>query len=71
MPFFVGFRVFFALLTAVLVFGIRWAVRNRYYYLKMALWCVAFMLLGYSTYFTTMIRTNADPPWICTMWTTP
>lgn len=28
---------------------------------KMALWCFAFMLLGYSTYFTTMIRSNADP----------
>lgn len=28
---------------------------------KLALWCFAFMLLGYSTYFTTMIRSNADP----------
>jgi len=27
---------------------------------KMALWCFAFMLLGYSTYFTTLIRSNAD-----------
>jgi hypothetical protein len=29
---------------------------------KIALWCFAFMLLGYSTYFTTMIRSNADVP---------
>jgi hypothetical protein len=28
---------------------------------KIALWCFAFMLLGYSTYFTTLIRSNADP----------
>ncbi|GGA81345.1 glycosyltransferase family 117 protein [Puia dinghuensis] len=28
---------------------------------KLTLWCFAFMLLGYSTYFTTMIRSNADP----------
>jgi hypothetical protein len=28
---------------------------------KIALWCFTFMLLGYSTYFTTMIRSNADP----------
>jgi hypothetical protein len=28
---------------------------------KLALWCFAFMLLGYSTYFTTLIRSNADP----------
>jgi len=27
---------------------------------KMALWCFAFMLLGYSTYFTTLIRSNAN-----------
>ncbi|HVS97298.1 MAG TPA: DUF2723 domain-containing protein [Puia sp.] len=28
---------------------------------KLALWAFAFMLLGYSTYFTTMIRSNANP----------
>ena len=61
MPFFVGFGVFFVLLTAVLVIVNRWAVRKRYFYLKMAIWCAGFMLLGYSTYFTTMIRSNADP----------
>ena len=61
MPFFVGFSFFFALLIAVLVVINRWAVRKKYYYLKMAIWSAAFMLLGYSTYFTTMIRSNADP----------
>ena len=60
-PFFVGFGFFFALLTTSLIFINRWAVRKRYYYLKMAVWSVGFMLLGYSTYFTTMIRSNADP----------
>jgi len=29
---------------------------------KLGLWCFAFVLLGYSTYFTTMIRSNANPP---------
>jgi len=61
MPFFVGFGFFFVALTAVLVTINRWAVRKRWYYLKMAVWCAGFMLLGYSTYFTTMIRSNADP----------
>jgi hypothetical protein len=28
---------------------------------KIVLWCFAFMLLGYSTYFTTLLRSNADP----------
>ena len=61
MPFFVGFGFFFVALTAALVAVNRWAVRKRWYYLKMAVWCAGFMLLGYSTYFTTMIRSNADP----------
>jgi hypothetical protein len=60
-PFFVGFAVFLLLLVLALIFGIRWAVRKKYYYLKLGLWSIAFMLLGYSTYFTTMIRSNADP----------
>lgn len=29
--------------------------------LKLLLWCYAFMMLGYSMYFTSMIRSNADP----------
>jgi hypothetical protein len=62
LPFFSGFATFFVLLAALLVFGIRWAVKNNKFYLKMALWSAAFMLLGYSTYFTTLIRSNADTP---------
>jgi len=61
LPFFSGFAFFFALLTALIVVGIRFAVRKKYYYLKLGLWSLAFMLLGYSTYFTTTIRSNADP----------
>jgi hypothetical protein len=29
--------------------------------LKLTLWCYAFMMLGYFMYFTTLIRSNADP----------
>jgi hypothetical protein len=29
--------------------------------IKLALWSYAFMMLGYSTYFTTLIRSNANP----------
>src|ERR1700761_3015308 len=32
-PFFVGFAFFLLLLTAVIIIGIRWAVRKKYYYL--------------------------------------
>src|SRR6201991_3114459 len=51
LPFFSGFGTFFVLLAAALVFVIRWAAIKGYYYLKIGLWCAAFMLLGYSTYF--------------------
>jgi hypothetical protein len=61
MPFFVGFAFFFVLLALSIVLGIRYATRKKLYLLKMALWSLSFMLLGYSTYFTTLIRSNADP----------
>jgi hypothetical protein len=61
LPFFWGFGFFFILLTFLLVVTLRYAVRKKYYLLKIAVWSVAFMLVGYSTYFTTMIRSNADP----------
>ncbi|MEJ7769080.1 MAG: DUF2723 domain-containing protein [Chitinophagaceae bacterium] len=28
---------------------------------RLSLWCISFMMLGYSTYLTTMIRSNANP----------
>ncbi len=61
LPFFTGFGTFFLLLAIILIIGIRWAVKKGYYFVKIGLWSVAFMLLGYSTYFTTLIRSNADP----------
>src|SRR5260221_9429721 len=61
MPFFSGFATFFVLLAIALFFAIRWAVKKGYYYLKIGLWCATFMLLGYSTYFTTLIRSTANP----------
>ena len=61
LPFFSGFAFFFILLTTILVLGIRYAIRKKYYLLKIGIWSISFMLLGYSTYFTTMIRSNADP----------
>lgn len=61
MPFFTGFGFFFLLLATALAFGIRYATRKNKPQLKLALWSSCFLLLGYSTYLTTMIRSNADP----------
>ncbi|HYC29224.1 MAG TPA: DUF2723 domain-containing protein, partial [Chitinophagaceae bacterium] len=61
MPFFSGFIFFFTFMAVLILVGIRFALKRGYYFLKLGLWCAAFMVLGYSTYFTTLIRSNADP----------
>jgi hypothetical protein len=61
LPFFVGFGFFFVLLAIAIYFVLRWANKRNYNFLKLGMWIVSFMLLGYSTYVTTLIRSNADP----------
>ena len=60
-PFFVGFIVFFVLLAAVFIWLLRLANQKGWAYLRLGIWCISFMLIGYSSYVTTMIRSNADP----------
>lgn len=60
-PFFWGFGFFFVLIGVLIYFGLRTAHKKDWNFLKLGLWSFAFMLLGYSTYFTTMIRSSADP----------
>ncbi|RYY15510.1 MAG: DUF2723 domain-containing protein, partial [Chitinophagaceae bacterium] len=60
LPFFSGFGFFFLLVAAFLVFGISYATRRNLYYLRLGTLSVLFMLIGYSTYLTTMIRSNAN-----------
>ncbi len=61
LPFFSGFIFFFVLLGVGIWFGLRWAQANHNRFLRLGLWCFAFMLIGYSAYLTTMIRSNANP----------
>ena len=61
LPFFSGFTMFFVMLGVGIALGLRYAARKKWYYLRMSLWSLVFVLLGYSTYLTTMIRSNADP----------
>ncbi|RYF90507.1 MAG: DUF2723 domain-containing protein, partial [Chitinophagaceae bacterium] len=60
LPFFSGFAFFFVLLAVLVYFGLKTAAKNNWNFLKLGLWCFSFMLLGYSTYFTTLIRSSAD-----------
>lgn len=61
MPFFSGFIFFFILLAVIFYFGLRIAKKNNWSFLTLGIWSAIFMLLGYSTYVTTMIRSNANP----------
>lgn len=48
------------LVGAIAYYGYAGLKRNPYF-LKLALWCFGFMMIGYSTYLTTMVRSAADP----------
>ena len=61
LPFFSGFVFFFVLLSVLIYIALRFAQKKGWAYLRLAIWCFTFILIGYSTYLTTMIRSNADP----------
>ena len=61
LPFFSGFAFFFVLIAALLWYALKIAAKKAWPYLTLSIWCIAFMFIGYSTYLTTMIRSNADP----------
>ena len=61
LPFFSGFTAFFILLAVAIVIVLLWANKRNHHYVRLGTWSFTFILLGYSTYITTMIRSNADP----------
>ena len=61
LPFFSGFAFFFILFGFVCWYLLRLAKRKSMPGLRLATWCLMFVMLGYSTYVTTLIRSNANP----------
>ena len=61
LPFFSGFAFFFLLMGAIIWYVMRIANKRNWNFMKLAMWGFAFILLGFSTYYTTLIRSNADP----------
>ena len=61
LPFFSGFAFFFLLLAVLIWFGLKFATKKAWSYLSLGLWSLTFLLVGYSAYVTTMIRSNANP----------
>jgi hypothetical protein len=60
LPFFSGFIFFFVLLAALIWFGLRISIRKGWAFLRLGLWCFSFMMMGYSSYVTSLIRSNAN-----------
>src|SRR6186713_738327 len=61
LPFFTGFAFFFILLGVGLWFLLKVARDKGMPMLRLAVWCLVFVMLGYSTYVTTLIRSKANP----------
>ncbi|MCW3073794.1 MAG: hypothetical protein JWP69_863 [Flaviaesturariibacter sp.] len=61
LPFFSGFIFFFLLLGFLIWWGLRKAQEKGYSFLRLGLWSFVFMLIGYSTYVTTLVRSSANP----------
>lgn len=61
LPFFSGFIFFFILIAILAWLGLRWAKKRGWPFLRLGIWCFIFMMLGYSSYITTMERSNANP----------
>src|SRR5690606_35185779 len=56
-----GSFILLAIGVTVLLFVIKAYGKSVASFLKIGIWSAFFMVLGYSTYFTTIIRSNADP----------
>lgn len=56
----IGLKI--CIMAAMLLAGLLLANKNILPRIKLFLWCFAFMVMGcFSSYFTTMVRSNADP----------
>jgi hypothetical protein len=61
LPFNSGSYFFLALLAALIILGLRWAIRKGKHTLELAIFSFAFILIGYSSYAVILIRANAGP----------
>jgi hypothetical protein len=62
LPFNTGTIIYFVLLSAGIYWGIRYSRRQSKSVLNTALWGLTFILIGYSSFFMLIIRSNANTP---------
>jgi hypothetical protein len=61
LPFNSGSYFCIALYIVIIILGLRWAKKHQKYPVRLAFLCIAFILVGYSSYFMIVIRANAGP----------
>jgi len=61
LPFYSGFTLFFILLGVLCWYLLKLAQRKGNSVLRLSVWCFLFIMLGYSTYVTSLIRSKANP----------
>ncbi len=57
-----GLMIYLGLIVALLAGGMVFSIKKNYQTLNLVLLCTFFLLIGYSSYVTTMIRSAANPP---------
>ena len=62
LPYNSGVFFYFALLIVLIIWGLRYSIRHNKPLLNTALLAFTVLLIGYSSYTTTVIRSNAEPP---------
>ncbi|MGC6490220.1 MAG: DUF2723 domain-containing protein [Flavobacteriales bacterium] len=62
LPFNTGTIIYFILIVSTIVFGLRYAKKNNKPIISVSLVSFATILIGYSTFFILVIRSNADTP---------
>ncbi len=62
LPYHSGVLFYLALLAGMIVWGIRYSIRRKKPLLNTALLSLTMLLIGYSSYTATVIRSNAEPP---------
>jgi len=62
MPFNTGTIIYFALLTGLIIFGLKYTHKRNKAILNTAILAFMFILIGYSSFFMLIIRANANTP---------
>jgi hypothetical protein len=62
LPFNSGTIIYFVILISGIIFGIRYTRRKRKAVLNTIIWAFTFILIGYSSFFMLIIRSNANTP---------